>query len=199
MKIGFIGAGAIAQALARQFLAAGHEVVLSNSRAPTSLAATVTALGAGASAGTRAQAAAADLLVLAVPWQHLEAATAGLPELAGRIVIDTTNPVVMPGLRVAELGGLTSSELVARHLPSAQLVKIANTLPPVVLGSAPGVGGGRRVLFMSGDHAPAKGEVARLFESLGFAVVDLGTLALGGRLQQFPGGPLPALDLVRLA
>lgn len=51
---------------------------------------------------------------------------------------------------------------------------------------------------MSGDDAPAKAEVARVFAALGFAVIDLGSLAVGGRLQQFPGGPLPALNLLRL-
>lgn len=197
MKIGFIGAGAIAQALAGQFLRAGHEVVLASRRGPAVLDGTLHALGAGASAGTRVEAAAAELLVLAVPWDQLDAATAGLPPLGGRIVIDTMNPVLQPGFRLAELGGLASSELVARRLPGARLVKIANTLPPALLGAEPRRDGGRRVLFMSGDDAAAKQEVARLFESLGFAVVDLGTLAGGGRLQQFPGGPLPALELVK--
>ncbi|HEY3048270.1 MAG TPA: hypothetical protein VGJ72_12540 [Polaromonas sp.] len=51
--------------------------------------------------------------MLAVPWQHLTQATADLPSLEGRIVIDTMNPVMQPGFRLAELGGLSSSEVVA--------------------------------------------------------------------------------------
>lgn len=198
MKIGFIGAGSIALALAGQFTRAGHEVLLSNSRGPVSLAGAVRTLGAKARAGTRTEAAQSDLLVLAVPWDRLAEASADLPALDGRIVIDTMNPVLLPGFRLAELGGLTSSEVVARQLPGARVVKIANTLPPPLLGADPRVAGGQRVLFMSGDDAAAKGEVARLFGSLGFAVIDLGTLATGGRLQQFPGGPLPALNLLKL-
>ena len=115
MKIGFIGAGDIAVALAGQFLKAGHEVVVSNSRGPESLGETVRELGSKASAGTRAEAAQAQMLVLSVPWQHLAAATADLPPLSGRIVIDTMNPVAQPGFRLAELRGLASSEVVAQH------------------------------------------------------------------------------------
>ena len=197
MKIGFIGAGSIGLALAQQFAKAGHDVVLSNSRGPESLADAVRSAGGATRAGTRAEAARGDLLVLSVPWQHLGSATAGLPALDGRIVLDTMNPVVMPGFRIAELGGRTSSQVVADHLPGARVVKIANTLPPPLLAADPRTNGGRRVIFMSGDDASAKADVARLFESLGFAVVDLGGLATGGAMQQFPGGPLPALDLVK--
>lgn len=197
MNIGIIGAGGIGGALAGQFTRNGHGVILSNSRGPDSLRELAQSLGKNARAGTREEAARADLLVLSVPWAGLEAATAGLPDLQGRIVIDTMNPVVMPGFRLAELGGMASSEVVARHVPGARVVKIANTLPVAVLASDPRVGGGARVLFMSGDDAPAKGEVKALFEQIGFAVVDLGSLATGGRMQQFPGGPLPILNLVK--
>ncbi len=198
MKIGFIGAGSIATALAGQFIRAGHEVILSNRRGPASLADAVGALGDRARAATQVDAARADWLVLSVPWQQLDAATEGLPSLDGRIVIDTMNPVIQPGFRLADLGGLASSEVVARHLPGARVVKIANTLPPPLLAADPRTAGGQRVLFMSGDDVAAKREVSQVFGAMGFAVVDLGDLAGGGRLQQFPGGPLPALNLVKL-
>lgn len=197
MNIGFIGAGNIATALAGQFTRHGHKVILSNRSGADSLQDKLKTLGSGARAGTREQAAQAELLVLSVTWANLESATAGLPDLAGRIVIDTMNPVVLPGYRLAELGGLTSSQVVARHLPGARVVKIANTLPTALLAADPRVNGGRRVLFMSGDDAPAKQEVKALFEAMGFAVVDVGSLAVGGLLQQFPGGPLPILNLVQ--
>jgi predicted dinucleotide-binding enzyme len=174
-------------------------VLLANRRGVAALADLLKRLGPRSRAATRDEAAAADWLVLSVPWAGLGEATAGLPALAGRIVIDTMNPVVMPGFRLAELGGRASSEVVAQHLPGARVVKIANTLPPPLLGADPRIGGGQRVLFMSGDDASAKAEVARVFAALGFAVVDLGALAVGGKLQQFPGGPLPALNLVRLS
>jgi hypothetical protein len=54
------------------------------------------------------------------------------------------------------------------------------------------------VLFFSSDDTAAKGEIAALIERLGFAGIDLGTLEVGGRLAQFPGGPLPNQNLIRI-
>lgn len=198
MNIGFIGAGQIALALAHRFVAAGHQVKLSNRRGPASLATVMQALGPQARAVPAAEAARADWVVLSVPWSELQTATADLPDLGGRIVLDTLNPVLLPGFRLAELGGRTSSQVVAQHLRSARLVKIANTLPPELLRADPKAGGGRRMLFMSGDDAAAKAEVQAVFEAMGYAVPDLGSLAEGGRLQQFPGGPLPGRHLIQM-
>lgn len=198
MNIGIIGAGGIAQAFARQALKAGHTVTLANSRGPDSLAAVVNELGQGAKAGTREEVAAAGIVVVAVPWARLPDAVAGLPAWNGRIVIDTNNPILLPGFRLAELGGRTSSEVFADLVPGARVVKTANTLPIALLGSDPREGGGQRVLFMSGDDAAAKAEVGALLQGFGFATVDLGSLAGGGALQQFPGGPLPLLNLIKV-
>lgn len=70
-------------------------------------------------------------------------------------------------------------------------------LPPQLLSEDPCAEGGRRVLFYSGDDVQARAEVGGLIERLGFFGIDLGSLAVGGRLVQFPGGPLPALNLVK--
>ncbi|MBZ5713592.1 NADPH-dependent F420 reductase [Nannocystis pusilla] len=198
MTIGIIGTGAIGQALIKHLVRAGHRVLLSNSRGPESLADLARALGPGARAVTVREAATADIVFLAVPWKHLPAALKGLPAWDGRIVVDPTNPLGPPDFRVADLGGRTSSEVVADMVPGARVVKAFNTLPPPVLGADPRQGGGRRVIFMSGDDQAAKAKVRDLIDGLGFAPVDLGSLAEGGKLQQFPGGPLPTLDLLKL-
>jgi predicted dinucleotide-binding enzyme len=199
MKIGVIGAGGIAQAVAKQALAAGYEVILSNSRGPETLKAVVQGLGAGATAGSVREAAQADLVVLAVQWQNVEKALAGLPGWNGRILIDATNPTSgPPDFKLAELGGKTSSEVVASLAPGARVVKAMNTLTVAVLGSNPREAGGRRVVFMSGNDAPAKKEVAAILDRIGFATIDLGPLSTGGAMQQFPGGPLPVHNLIKL-
>lgn len=198
MNIGIIGAGGIGLVFAAQAAKAGYEVILSNSRGPQSLIEIAQQLGRKVKAGTREEAASADVVVVAVQWQQLSSALAGLPAWNGRIVIDTTNPIVQPGFRVAELGDKTSSEVVASLVPGARAVKTANTLPPTLLGAEPSQAGGRRVLFVSGDDVEAKTDVSNILQKLGFATIDLGGLATGGRLQQFPGGPLPALNLVKL-
>lgn len=188
--VGLIGAGKIGQALARVALRAGRRVVIANSRGPQSLAPLVAALGTGVSAGTVAQAAAHPMVAIAVPWNSVPAAVDGL-QWDGQIVIDPTNAFD------ADLGDRTSSEIVADMVPGARLVKAANTLGAMVLGSDPHEGGGRRVIFVSGDDISAKTPVVQLFDAAGFFPIDLGDLVTGGRMQQI-GGPLPSHNLVRL-
>jgi predicted dinucleotide-binding enzyme len=198
MKIGIIGAGGIGQAFARHLAKAGYEVIVSNSRGPESLAEFASELGPRAKAGTRQEAAQADVVVLSVVWEHVPNALADLPPWDSRILIDATNPVVQPGFRLAELNGSTSSEVVASLARSARVVKVGNTLLRAVLAADPRQAGGHRVLFMSGDDAAAKVEVTAILDKVGFATIDLGPLAIGARLQQFPGGPLPTLNLIKL-
>lgn len=78
------------------------------------------------------------------------------------------------------------------------MVKAFNHLQPQLLAGDPTSDGGRRVLFFSGDDSRAKADVGALIERLGFFGIDLGSLQVGGRLVQFPGGPLPSLNLVKL-
>lgn len=198
MHIGIIGAGAIGQAVAAQAVRAGLRVTLANRRGPESLQEIVAQLGSHAQAGSVQDAADADLVVVAVPWQQLPSLADAVPSWQGRIVIDANNPILMPGFRIAELGGRTSSEAVAQMLAGARLVKAFNTLQPGVLASEAKQDGARRVIFYAGDDAAAKTLFAQALERMGFAGVDLGTLAGGGRLQQFPGGPLPALNLLKV-
>jgi predicted dinucleotide-binding enzyme len=197
MKIGIIGAGGIGQAFASQMAKAGYDVILSNSRGPDSLREALRQLGPRARAGTREQAAQADIVFLSVPWSEVRGALAGLPAWSGRILIDATNPVEQPGFRLAELGGRNSSQVVASMATGARVVKTANTLLRAMLAADPRVGGGNRVLFVSGDDGAAKAAVSEMLQKAGFATIDLGSLEVGGYLQQFPGGPLPTLNLIR--
>lgn len=197
--IGIIGAGAIGAAFARALSRQGIELVIANSRGPESLAALVAELGPSARAGTREEAAAQPIVLVAVNWSKLPAALAGLPDFAGRIVIDANNPIEAPLFKAVDLQGRVSSDVFAEWVPGARVVKAFNHLQAHLVEGDPAAEGGRRVLFFSGDSAPAKDEVAALIEHLGFFGVDLGSLNVGGRLVQFPGGPLPALNLVKFA
>ncbi len=198
--VGIVGAGTIGRAMARHFLHAGCGVVLSNSRGPESLGAAVEELGgedAGVFAGSTEEALAADIVVLSVPWQHLETVLTVAPAWNGRIVVDVMNAIINPGFKIVDLGGRASSAVVADQVPGARLVKAGNTFAATVLARSPLVEGGRRVFFLCGDDAAARKTVGGLMDAAGFAVVDLGTLGDGARLMQFPGGPLPGLDLIR--
>jgi 8-hydroxy-5-deazaflavin:NADPH oxidoreductase len=194
MKIGFIGAGAVAQTISRHLLPLGHKVVLSNSRGKASLEDVVQRLGRGASAGTTVQAADQDMVVLAVAWSAVEAALRTVPDWSGRVLVDATNRVAsFDPFSLGDLTGPTSSEVVANLAPGATVLKAFNSVPMAwiddVSTSKP-----KTVLFLSGDSDEAKRPLSNLLEEAGFSCVDLGGLALGGRLQQL-GGPLAGLRL----
>ena len=198
MTIGIIGSGAIGTAFARTLARAGIEAIISNSRGPDSLKELVRELAPSIKAGRREEAALADIVFVAINWTKLPAALAGLPDWNGRIVIDANNPIEAPLFKPVDLHGRISSEMVAELVKGARLVKAFNHLRADILASDPRADGGRRVLFYSGDDSVAKAEVGALIDRLGFAGIDLGPLALGGRLAQFPGGPLPNQNLVKI-
>jgi predicted dinucleotide-binding enzyme len=191
-RIGIIGAGRLGQAMAQTAQRAGRPAVIANSRGPETLTSVVSTLGDGVSAGTVEEAAAARIVVLAVPWPRVPEAVQGI-DWAGRIVIDATND-----FDPSDLNGRTSSELVADLLAPASVVKAANTFGAALLAADPHEATGQRVIFLSGDDGDAKSEVAALFDTAGFFTVDLGDLASGGLMQQV-GGPLAGLNLIRLS
>lgn len=195
MKIGIIGAGELAIAVSTYALAAGHEVVLSNSGKLEKLAPVVAQLGPGASAASVRDAAQAELVLLAVPWVKVKAALAGLPAWQDRIVIDATNPFlqIAPTWIFDELGDDASSEVIARLLPGARVVKAFNSLLMTNFVQPPRDGDYRRLLFVSGDHTDANQLVVDLIASFGFAVMELGPLK-NSRAQQ-ANGPLAGPDL----
>lgn len=197
MNIAIIGAGAIGSAIARQLARNGIEAGIANRRGPASLAALAEETGGRIRPVTVQEAAQADIVFLAVNWSTLPDAVSGLGPWNGRIVVDANNPIEAPAFRAVDLGGRGSSEVVSELVPGARVVKAFNHLQAAVLEADPQREGDRRVLFMAGDDADAKAEVGRLIERLGFAGIDLGSLAEGGKLTQFPGGPLPALNLVK--
>ncbi len=197
MKFGTIGAGTVALAFAREALAAGHEVVLSNRHGPESLAGKIAELGDRASAAPIKEAASLDYVLLAVPWPNVEDALRGLPPWNGRVLIDATNPFSQysPQLVLGDLGGRGASEMVAALAPGARIVKAFNSIVIDRFNDGPVKNGGRRVIFVSGDHPEPIEFVKGLIESFGFTPIHLGGLVVGGRLQQ-AGGPLAGRDLV---
>jgi 8-hydroxy-5-deazaflavin:NADPH oxidoreductase len=190
MRIGLIGAGSIGSTLAELAIEHGHDVVLSNSRGPETLAGLVSGLGGRASAATAAEAAAAgDLVVVTIPLKNYRQVP--VAELAGKTVVDTNNYYPPRDGQIPELdsGATTSSELLAAHLPAARIVKAFNSIYFKDLGSRGGPAGtpDRRALPIAGDDAGAKRVVTALIEEFGFDVVDAGGLAEGRRFE--PGTP----------
>ena len=188
--IGFIGAGMIGGTVARLSVAAGHHVVLSNSRGPDTLTDLVGELGPLAAAGTGEEAAAAgEEVVVAIPvkaYRRLPVAA-----LAGRVILDTGNYYPQRDGQLAELddGSLTSSGLLQRHLPQALVVKVFNNIYFRHLGSLarPSGAADRSALPIAGDDAAAKAAVTAFLDSIGYDAVDAGPVAESWR--QEPGTP----------
>ncbi|HSI49739.1 MAG TPA: NAD(P)-binding domain-containing protein [Ideonella sp.] len=214
MNIGIIGSGALGANVARALARKGLSATIANQRGPASLAALVEELGPTIKAGTVAQAAAADIVLVAVRWVDLGRALGGLPAWNGRIVIDGTNPVefldpdspdakdpsnplAAYGIKAIDLQGRYSSEVFREFVPGARVVKALNHLDVKVL-TQPEVSGGQRVQFYSGDDAEAKAEVRKILEAIGHFAVDLGSLAVGGRLAELPFGPLAATNFIKI-
>jgi predicted dinucleotide-binding enzyme len=176
MNIAIIGTGRVGVSLAGAWTAAGHQVVL-GARDPGATDARELAGRVGARLATPADAVAqAEIVVLAVPYDALEALVPTLG-LEGRVTVDCTNPVNPRGSSPLPSPGPDGSgpALIARLAPGALVVKGLNTLGSALLaraGTAPGA-----VTFMAGDSAEAKQVLARLGADLGFAeTVDVGGL-----------------------
>ena len=138
---GILGAGVAGKAVARFFLTAGRNVVISNSRGPDSLGEVIAELEvAGAEAGTTAQAAQAPLVVLATPWTSVENALAALPSWSGKTLVDATNAFKVfdpPTVELFDLGDRTSSEVLASLAPGASVVKAFDHVPVQAAAVAP--------------------------------------------------------------
>jgi predicted dinucleotide-binding enzyme len=197
MEIGTIGAGAFAQAFAKRALQAGHKVKLSNSRGPDSLREIVNHLGSGATAASKEEAAACEMVLLAVPWDNVPETLANLPEWNNQILIDGINPFHGKAgeFTLADVGNLSTSQLIAALAPGARVVKALNTMIVPNLKADPIVNGARRVAFISADDDGAKKQVGTLLEGFGYSVIDLGNLRDGGLIQQ-AGGPLAGRNLL---
>ena len=197
MEIGTIGAGDWAQAFAKRVLKAGHKIKLSNSRGPDSLREIVNQLGPGATAATKEEAAACEIVLLAVPWDNVPETLAGLPKSKNQILIDGINPFhgKAGSFTPADVGNLSTSQLVAALAPGARVVKALNNITAANLEADPLVNGARRVAFVSADDVEAKKRVEILLKELGYSVIDLGNLRHGGLIQQ-AGGRLAGRDLL---
>ncbi len=188
--VGLIGSGMIGGTVARLSVAAGHHVVLSNSRGPETLTDLVEELGPLAAAGTGEEAAeAGDLVVVAIPVKAYASVPAG--PLAGQPVLDTGNYYPQRDGQIAELddGSLTSSGLLQRDLPRAQVVKVFNNIYFKHLRSLarPSGAADRSALPIAGDDAAAKAAVTAFLDSIGYDAVDAGPVAESWR--QEPGTP----------
>jgi len=185
--IGLIGSGKIGSTVARLAVAAGYDVVLSNSRGPETLAGLVADLGPRARAATADGAAeAGDLVVVTIPLRAYRSVP--VEPLTGKIVLDTNNYYPHRDGQIPELDDetTTTSELLQAHLPGSKVVKVFNNIYFKHLLSLrrPAGAPDRSALLIAGDDADAKATVTALLDDLGYDTVDAGPLAEGWRFQR---------------
>jgi predicted dinucleotide-binding enzyme len=185
--IGLIGSGNIGSTVARLAVDAGHDVVLSNSRGPDSLADLVRTLGSRARAATPEEAASAgDLVVVTIPLGAYREVP--VEPLRGKAVIDTMNYYPQRDGTIAELEdeSATTSELLQGHLPESHVVKAFNNIWFLHLAGLgrPAGDAERSVLPIAGDDESAKRSVTEFLDSIGYDAYDVGPLAEGWRYQR---------------
>jgi predicted dinucleotide-binding enzyme len=185
--IGFIGAGNIGSQVARAALAHGYEVVLSNSRAPETLAGLIADLGPGARAATaKDAAAAADVAMVTVPFRAYR--DVPVEPLAGKIVLDSNNYYWERDGHVDELdrGEATVSGLLQAHLPASKVVKAFNHIgsASITTDGLPAGTADRRALATSSDFPEAVEWVTRFYDELGFDTVDVSPLSESWRVER---------------
>lgn len=175
MKVAIIGTGNMGAGLASALAVAGHEVVI-GARDLAKAAALAQKIGHSAVGGGIAAAAkVADVVILALPFSVAAEALKSAEELAGKVLVDISNPI-SPDYKELVIGWNTSAaEEIQKLVPQAHVVKAFNTIFAQLL--APEARQGKTLqVFVAGDDAAAKDAVSNLAKSAGFEAVDAGPL-----------------------
>jgi predicted dinucleotide-binding enzyme len=180
MRIGIIGSGQVGQTLAQGFKKHGHETRIA-SRSPQKLA--DFSKSSGIQNGTFADVAAwSEAIVLAVKGDAAEAAVreAGVANLNGKLVIDTTNPIANEPPEDGVLRFFTSPndslmERLQAACPGAKFVKAFNSVGSPLMIDPSFPGGARPTMFFCGNDDGAKATVAGILDQFGWEVADMGS------------------------
>ncbi len=181
MKVGVLGSGDVAKTLAAGFRKHGHDVRI-GSRTPQKLAEWTAQHPRIEAADFATVARFAELVVLAVKGTAaLEALQqAGAPHLAGKVVIDATNPIAEAPPVNGVLRYFTSldeslMEQMQRAFPEARLVKAFSCVGNALMVN-PEVAGGPPTMFICGNDAAAKATVRGVLDQFGWETADMGTV-----------------------
>lgn len=187
MKITVIGTGNMGSAFAKQLSAAGHTVRITGRNLEK--AKTVAEPFSNVSAYPAEDALGdSDIVVVATAYQDAAAALQSLGDLAGKVVIDITNPLSADYMALT-IGHVTSAaEEIAKAVPAAHVAKAFNTLFAQVLADGPLFAENQRgSVFVAGDSERAKQTAVSLAQSMGWHTVDAGGLINARYLEPLAG------------
>ena len=186
MKVTVIGAGNMGSAFVTQLTRARHEVTVT--ARDSAKAAQLAAANPGARAvATEGAVAGADAVVLATGYADAVTALRSLGELAGKVVIDITNPLTADYMGLTIGHDTSAAEEIAKAVPGAEVIKAFNTVFAQVLAEGADLGGRKVTVFIAGDSAPGKETARTLAESMGFDTIDAGGLKNARYLEPLAG------------
>jgi 8-hydroxy-5-deazaflavin:NADPH oxidoreductase len=190
MKIGIINTGNIGRALAKPWHRAGHQLLLAKQGNQTKLNEFMSEVS-GAVSGTPQQAASfGDVVLFSVYWPHFNTTLDEVGDLAGKIVIDTMNPLNVNDRfehyhDLEFMQSSSTSEALQQRLPKARIVKAFSTLPAEVLDVTQwSKNPVTPAIFIAGDDPAAKEVVSQLVKDAGFQSLDAGSLANARSIEQ---------------
>jgi len=182
MNVAIIGAGNVGRALTRSAINAGYSVTVS-SKDGESARALAQQTGARAARSDREAVEAADMVVLAIPFASVDEVLADTgAALAGKVLVDATNPVNADYSGLAT-NGVSGAEEIQRKAPGVRVVKALNTAFAARQADPKVAGGLRADGYVAGDDEDAKAAVLELVEAIGFNPVDAGGLAMARHLE----------------
>ena len=181
MLIAIIGAGQVGGTLGRAFQKAGHTVAYGVRDPADPKVAPLKKESKATVTLPRDAVKGADVILFATPWPATRAAVESVGPLAGRIVVDCTNPI-RSDFADLEAGPKSGGEQVQEWAKGAKVVKCFNQVGFEVMAD-PHCGGGRAVMFTAGDDEGARSLVAGLASEIGFEGLALGPLSLARHLE----------------
>jgi len=187
MNITILGAGSMGSAFVKQLTRAGHQVRVTARTAEKAQA--IAAAHPGAIAAQPGEALAdSSVVIIATGYADAVPALKSLGSLAGKVVIDITNPLSADYMSLT-IGHVTSAaEEIAKAVPEADVVKAFNTVFADVLTDGPSFSSGQTVpVFVASDSERAKQAVKTLVKSIGFNAVDAGPLKNARYLEPLAG------------
>ena len=187
MKVLVIGAGNMGSAFVKQLGGAGHQVSVTarDSAKAAALAAQVTGVRAVPAAGAARE---ADAVIVATAQADAAAALQSVGDVDGKVVIDIANPLTADYMGLTLGHSTSAAEELARAVPGAHVVKAFNTVFAQVLAGGADFGNDRRVsVFVASDSERAKQTATALAESMGFEVIDAGSLKNARYLEPLGG------------
>jgi predicted dinucleotide-binding enzyme len=187
MKVTVIGSGNMGSAFVKQLAAAGHDVRVASRDAAkdTALASQYPGVRAVALASA---AAGADVIVLATPYEGAVTALQSVGDIAGKVVIDITNPLTPDYMGLTVGHDTSAAEQIAKAVPEVELVKGFNTVFAQMLAAGSDLGdGGKVTVFVASDSDRARKVARELGESMGFNVTDAGGLKNARYLEPLGG------------